>query len=54
VIAHVAGAPVEEVVLPFLTWSGAGLLLAYTGVMSRFRRLRSARPDEAPRSQGPA
>ena len=41
-IAHVAGVPVEETLLPLLSGVG-GLLLARTWVVSRVRRARSPR-----------
>ena len=37
-IAHVAGVPVEEALLPFASWAGAGLLLARGWLSSRVRR----------------
>jgi len=40
VIAHVAGMPVEEALLPLASWAGAGLLLARGWVVSRVRRGR--------------
>jgi hypothetical protein len=40
VIAHVAGVPVEEVLLPFMSGTGAGLLLARAWVGPRLRRAR--------------
>ncbi len=47
-IAHVAGAPVEEALLPLLGGVGTGLVLARAWVVSRVRRRpghdRSAAP----------
>jgi hypothetical protein len=40
VIAHVAGIPVEELALPWLSGLGAGLLLARTWVVARVGRGR--------------
>jgi hypothetical protein len=37
VIAHVAGLPVEETLLPLLTGVSAGLLLARAWIVSRLR-----------------
>jgi hypothetical protein len=45
VIAHVAGVPVEETLLPLLSGAGAGLLLARAWVVSRVRRPRSPGHD---------
>ena len=42
-IAHVAGVPVEETLLPLVSGLGAGLLLVGAWVMSRVRRPRSPR-----------
>jgi hypothetical protein len=39
-IAHVGGVPVEETLLPFVSWAGVGLLLARGWVVSRVRRGR--------------
>jgi hypothetical protein len=39
-IAHVAGAPLEEALLPIVSGMGAGLVVAVTWVMSRVRGLR--------------
>jgi hypothetical protein len=39
-IAHVAGLPLEEVVLPLVGSLGAGLLVARGWVVSRVRRWR--------------
>ena len=39
-IAHVAGLPLEEVVLPLLGGAGAGLLLARRWVVERVGRWR--------------
>jgi hypothetical protein len=44
-IAHIAGVPVEETLLPLLSGVGAGLLLARAWVVSRVRR--------PPRPHGP-
>ena len=44
-IAHVAGVPVEETLLPLVSGAGAGLLLAHTWVRSRLRRPPSPRHD---------
>jgi hypothetical protein len=38
VIAHVAGMPVEETLLPLVGGAGAGLLLARAWIASRLRR----------------
>jgi hypothetical protein len=35
VIAHVGGVPIEEALLPLVSWAGAGLLLARAWVASR-------------------
>jgi hypothetical protein len=43
VIAHVAGVPVEETLLPLLSGLGAGLLLARAWVVSRVQRPRNQR-----------
>jgi hypothetical protein len=43
-IAHVAGAPVEETLLPVLGAVGAGLLLARAWVASHVGRARRRRP----------
>ena len=45
-IAHVAGVPVEETLLPLVSGVGAGLLLARAWVVSRVRRSRSPRHDQ--------
>jgi hypothetical protein len=45
VIAHVAGVPVEETLLPWLSGMGTGLLLARAWVVARVRRPRSPRVD---------
>ena len=37
-IAHVAGLPVEEAVVPLMSWAGAGLLLARGWIAARVRR----------------
>ena len=39
-IAHVAGAPLEELLVPLLSGAGAGLLLARAWVAARLRRIR--------------
>ena len=39
-IAHVAGVPLEEALLPLASWAGAGLLLARGWIVSRVRRGR--------------
>jgi cytochrome oxidase assembly protein ShyY1 len=41
-IAHVAGLPLEEVVLPLIGGSGAGLLVARGWVTERVRRVSAA------------
>jgi hypothetical protein len=49
-IAHAAGIPVEETLLPLLSGVSAGLLLARAWVVSRVRHPRSprhARPQNA-------
>jgi hypothetical protein len=49
-IAHAAGIPVEETLLPLLSGVSAGLLLARAWVVSRGRHPRSprhARPQDA-------
>jgi hypothetical protein len=38
VIAHVAGVPVEEALLPMLSGLGATLLIAQAWLMTRLRR----------------
>ena len=38
-LAHIAGVPVEEALLPLASWAGAGLLLARGWLRSRVRRL---------------
>jgi hypothetical protein len=45
VIAHIAGVPAEETLLPLLSGVGAVLLLARAWVVSRMRRPRSPRHD---------
>ena len=42
-IAHVAGMPVEETLLPLVGGAGAGLLLARAWIVSRLRRPRNPR-----------
>jgi hypothetical protein len=37
-IAHVAGLPLEEVLLPLAGWAGAGLVLARGWLVSRLGR----------------
>ena len=49
VIAHVAGVPVEETLLPLLSGVGAGLVLARAWVVSRVRDGRLDRDDGADR-----
>jgi hypothetical protein len=39
-IAHIAGVPVEEMLLPLAGWAGAGLLLARGWIVARVRRGR--------------
>jgi hypothetical protein len=53
VIAHVAGLPVEETLLPLLTGVSAGLLLARAWIVSRLRRPRTARHDRPQDADGP-
>ena len=43
-IAHVGGVPVEEALVPMVTWAGAGLFLARGWVVARGRRQRSRPP----------
>ncbi len=45
-IAHVAGLPVEEALLPLASWAGAGLLLARGWIATHVRSKlgRSTRP----------
>jgi hypothetical protein len=43
VIAHVAGAPVEELLVPVLSGAGGGLLLARAWVAARLRRIGGRR-----------
>lgn len=50
-IAHVAGVPVEEMLLPLLGGVGAGLLLARSWVASHVGRARRRRADR-PRDPG--
>jgi hypothetical protein len=45
VIAHVGGAPVEEILPLLVSGVGAGLLLARAWVVSRVRRPQSPRHD---------
>jgi hypothetical protein len=49
VIAHVGGAPVEELLLP-LTTVGTGLALVISLAMSRFRQPRAIRGDSSRRA----
>ena len=39
-IAHIGGVPVEESVLPLVSWASAGLVLARACLASRGRRRR--------------
>ena len=43
IVAHVAGIPVEESLLPLAPGIGAGLLLVRVWVVSRVRRAQGAR-----------
>lgn len=52
-IAHVAGAPVEEALLPLLSGMGASLLLARGWLVSRVRRPRRPGSDHPPDADGP-
>ena len=52
-IAHVAGIPVEETLLPLLSGVGAGLLLTRAWVVSRVRRPRTPRHDRQQDADGP-
>jgi hypothetical protein len=55
-IAHIAGASVEETLLPLLSGMGgvgAGLLMARAWVVSRVRRPRSPRHDRPQDADGP-
>jgi hypothetical protein len=52
-IAHVAGVPLEETLLPVLGGLGAGLLLARAWVAARVGRARSRRADRPPEPDGP-
>jgi len=45
VIAHIGGAPVEELLLPVVSAVGAGLLLARGWVASRVGRARDPQND---------
>jgi hypothetical protein len=45
VTAHIAGLPVEETLLPWVTGLGAAVLVARTWVASRSRRPRTRRGD---------
>ena len=47
-IAHVAGIPLEETLLPLLSGLGAGLLLARAWIASRMRHPRTPQPADDP------
>ncbi len=46
-IAHIGGMPVEEVLPPFASGLGTGLLLAFSWAVSRVRHPRGARRTPA-------
>jgi hypothetical protein len=53
VIAHIAGVPVEETLLPWVSGVGAGLLLARAWVASRVQRPHTPRHDRPRDADGP-
>jgi hypothetical protein len=53
VIAHIAGVPAEETLLPLVSGVGVGLLLARTWAVSRVRRPRTPGHDRSQDAAGP-
>ena len=48
-IAHVGGVPIEEALLPLVTYVGAGLLFGRTWIASHVRRRRRTCDEGAER-----